>query len=141
MVPIPKFPLSSSLMYSERDPIVFLVEKVKTDVGDVVATLVRIDAIRLVEVAAPEASSRLKSSPAPIPANAEEEAKCLILKGSTMALRLVSTMVAVNTLVLAWLVEVENKVKEEIPSENNPPCPIFNEFACKLFPTMRLSLI
>ena len=54
---------------------VFLVEKVSTEVGLLVETLVRSDAIRADEVAEPEASWLEMSIPVPIPAAARDEAE------------------------------------------------------------------
>ena len=77
VVPIPKLPALSKRARSVREPLVFLVEKVRAEAIDASLTSVRIEAIREVEVAVVDAvtverNSLLKSNPAPIPFAAVE---------------------------------------------------------------------
>ena len=127
VVPRPKRPILSSRMNSVREPAVFLLEKVRTEDGVVAETLVRRDAILEVEVAFPLASSFEKSSPAPMPFAAVDEAKWEMFNTSTTEALLESITEAESAEKLESEV-VANMVKEPAPSDIKPPCPMFNPF-------------
>ena len=114
-------------MYSVKEPEVFFVEKVKAEAGEVEDTLVKMDAIRAVEVADPKSSSAEKRSPVPMPEAAEEKAMWVMLKMSTMEELLESIMVAESAERLASEVVAKSE-NAPGPWERRPPGPMFNPF-------------
>src|SRR4051812_31004786 len=80
---MPRFPFWSSRIDSVSAPAVFLFENVRTEVGVETEVLVRIEAMRDVDVAFPDASSLAKRSPVPMLFAAVDEARWDIERTST----------------------------------------------------------
>ena len=102
-VPSPSEPLFVRRIHSVRPNAEFLVENASTDDGDVVETFVRIDAMRLVEVAVVVAFAQfaseqnvdaLKRRPVPMPAAAEVVERCVSESASVTAVPTLSILVA-----------------------------------------------
>ena len=130
VVPMPRFPEALSLIPSVRSPVVPFTKNARSAAGVEVETLVKMEAIRAVEVAVVVALSQLASahhvepenrSPVPIPLAMVPVALWCKFKTSVSAFRLVSERKTESAVVVAS--DVEALVRETLSPAPKKPVP------------------